>query len=66
MDKTTLLLISIFLGGLGVDHFCVGKIGTGILKLLTGGGFGIWWIIDIVKIANGTFTDKNGYPVSQA
>ena len=41
------LLLSIFLGWLGIDRFYVGKIGTGILKLLTGGGCGIWWIVDI-------------------
>ncbi len=64
MDKTTLLLISIFLGGLGVDHFAVGRIGTGILKLITGGGFGIWWIIDIVMIARGTFVDASGRPIA--
>ncbi len=60
MSKTTLLVLSIFLGGLGVDRFCVGKVGTGILKLITGGGFGVWWLIDIIMIACGNFTDKAG------
>lgn len=60
MSKTTLLIISIFLGGLGIDRFCVGKVGTGILKLITAGGFGVWWLIDIILIACGNFTDKAG------
>lgn len=45
-DPTTLLLVSIFLGGLGVDRFMLGDTGMGILKLLTGGCCGILTIID--------------------
>ena len=45
-DPTTLLLVSIFLGGLGIDRFMLGETGMGILKLLTGGCFGILTIID--------------------
>jgi TM2 domain-containing membrane protein YozV/ribosomal protein L40E len=56
----TLLLLSIFLGELGVDRFYVGKIGTGILKLVTLGGCGIWWLIDLIMITCGKFTDSNG------
>ena len=54
------LLLCFFLGGLGVHRFYVGKIGTGILMLLTLGGFGIWAIIDFVMIAVGSFRDKQG------
>jgi TM2 domain-containing membrane protein YozV len=54
------LLLCFFLGGLGVHRFYVGKIGTGILMLLTLGGLGIWAIIDFVMIAVGSFTDKEG------
>jgi len=56
----TLLLLSIFLGGLGVDRFYVGKAGTGILKLLTCGGCGVWWLIDLIMIACERFTDSKG------
>ncbi len=59
-DWTVTLLLSIFLGSIGVDRFYVGKVGTGILKLLTAGGCGIWYIIDIIQVATGNFTDKNG------
>ena len=45
------LLLSIFLGGLGIDRFYMGYVGTGILKLITLGGLGIWALIDIILIA---------------
>jgi len=61
----TLLLLSIFLGSLGVDRFYVGKIGTGILKILTAGGCGIWYLIDIILIICGKFTDVNGNEIKQ-
>ena len=61
----TLLLLSIFLGGLGVDRFYVGKIGTGILKLITGGGFGIWYLIDLIIIICGKFTDSKGNVITR-
>ena len=52
------LLLSIFLGEFGIDRFYLGKIGTGILKLITLGGFGIWWLIDIILIIAGVMNDK--------
>jgi TM2 domain-containing membrane protein YozV len=45
------LLMSLFFGTLGVDRFIMGHIGLGILKLITAGGFGIWWLIDVILIA---------------
>mgnify|MGYP003303631102 CR=1 FL=1 len=48
-DPTTLLIISILLGSLGVDRFMLGEVGMGILKLITCGGCYIWWIIDMVN-----------------
>ena len=59
-SKMVALLLCIFLGGLGIHRFYVGKIGTGIIWLLTGGYFGIGYIVDIVMIATGKFTDKAG------
>ncbi|MGH4119106.1 NINE protein [Clostridium sp.] len=54
------LLLCIFLGPLGAHRFYVGKTGTGILMFLTGGGCGIWFIIDIISIVTNSFTDING------
>lgn len=45
------LILSIFFGSLGVDRFMMGQVGWGILKLITFGGFGIWWLIDVIMIA---------------
>jgi TM2 domain-containing membrane protein YozV len=53
-------LLSVFLGYLGIDRFYVGKVGTGILKLVTGGGCGVWWLIDVILVATENFTDKDG------
>ena len=57
------LLLCFFLGGLGIHRFYVGKIGTGILMILTLGGLGIWWLIDLIMIVCGAFTDKQGLKV---
>ncbi len=51
-------LLAFFLGALGVHRFYVGKIGTGILMIVTLGGLGIWVIIDLIVILIGSFKDK--------
>ena len=43
--------MSIIFGYLGVDRFMMGHIGLGLLKLFTAGGFGVWWLVDMILIA---------------
>lgn len=62
-DWLTALLLSIFLGSLGVDRFYLGYTGLGILKLVTLGGCGIWSLIDIIMIATNKLKDSNGTPL---
>jgi TM2 domain-containing membrane protein YozV len=58
-------LLCFFLGIFGVHRFYVGKIGTGLLQMLTFGGLGIWWTIDLIMVLCGGFTDKQGYKITQ-
>lgn len=53
-------LLSLLLGTLGIDRFYLGKIGTGILKLITFGGFGLWALIDLIIVLAGAARDKAG------
>ena len=59
-SNTAALLLCFFLGVLGVHRFYVGKIGTGILQLVTLGGLGIWALIDFIMIVMQKFTDGEG------
>ena len=63
-DKNWLvtLLLCLFVGAIGVHRFYAGKLGTGILQLITSGGCGIWTIIDLIIIITGNFQDKDGNP----
>ena len=64
-DWLTTLLFAIFLGGLGIHRFYVGKIGTGILWLLTGGCLGIGALVDIIMIATESFADDDNRLIVQ-
>ncbi len=57
-DPVVSLILSLFLGGLGVDRFFIGHTGLGVGKLLTCGGLGIWSIIDWFLIMDAT-RDEN-------
>ena len=59
-DWLTLFLLTFFVGVLGVHRFYVGKIGTGFLMLPTLGGLGVWFLVDLILVVTGQFTNKDG------
>ena len=59
-DWVVTLLLCFFLGSFGVHRFYAGKVGTGVLQLITLGACGIWTLIDFILIAVGDFTDEEG------
>ena len=61
-NKLTAILLSVFVGSLGVDRFYLGYVGSGVVKLLTLGGFGIWTLIDLVLICTGSLRPADGSP----
>jgi TM2 domain-containing membrane protein YozV len=63
-SRLVTLLLAIFLGVFGVHRFYNGKIGTGVLMILTLGGLGIWWLTDVIMISAGAFRDAEGRLVS--
>lgn len=62
-SKTTALLLCIFLGVLGIHSFYCNKTKNGVLQLLTGGGCGVWTLIDIISIITGRYRDSNNMPL---
>ncbi len=62
-SKTTMILISLFLGGLGIDRFLMGY-SNWWLKLITLGGCGIWALIDLIKIITGSMKMDDGRELS--
>jgi len=59
-SRLVALLLCWFLGVFGAHRFYVGKVGTGVLMLVTVGGMGIWWLIDLIIIVVGSFRDAEG------
>ncbi len=60
------VMLCFFLGALGVHRFYVGKIGTGIVQLLTFGGLGIWALVDFIMVVTGNFKDGQGMTIKVA
>ncbi len=62
-DFMAAAMLSLFLGWLGVDRFYLGYVGTGVLKLVTFGGFGIWYLIDLILIFTGNLGPADKQPL---
>jgi hypothetical protein len=62
-DWLTTVLLSFFVGWLGIDRFYLGYTALGVLKLVSFGGLGIWYIIDLILIVTGRMTDEQGLPL---
>ena len=63
-NRTTVVILCVFLGFFGVHYFYVNKIGLGLLYLFTWGLFGFGWLIDIIRTVSGSFPDEHGRPIT--
>ena len=63
-DWMITLILAILVGGLGIDRFYSGSILLGVLKLVTLGGLGLWWLIDLIMLVTGSYKDGNGNPIA--
>ena len=59
-SRLVAFLLCLFLGGIGIHRFYVGKTGSAIAQILTLGGLGIWTLVDFIMILCGKFTDSEG------
>ncbi|QWR77540.1 TM2 domain-containing protein [Candidatus Magnetomonas plexicatena] len=64
-SRLVTLLLCFLLGWAGGHRFYVNKVGTGIIMLVTMGGFGIWYFVDFVMISLGAFKDKDNLPITK-
>jgi len=55
----TAFMLSLFLGYFGVDRFYLGYVWSAILKLVTFGGFGVWWMVDLILLLMGKLHDAD-------
>ena len=58
-------LLCLLLGVFGAHRFYAGRIATGILQIVTVGGFGIWWLADVILLATGHFKDGDGARITE-
>jgi TM2 domain-containing membrane protein YozV len=62
-SRLAAVLLCLWLGAFGAHRFYVGKVGTGVVWLLTFGCLGIGWLVDFILIVIGQFYDKSNKPV---
>ncbi|MCG6551811.1 MAG: TM2 domain-containing protein [Candidatus Magnetominusculus sp. LBB02] len=64
-SRTIALVLCFLTGWMGGHRFYCNKVGTGVVMMLTMGGFGLWYFVDLVMISLGSFKDKDDLPISK-